>query len=486
MTTPKAWMILMWFFAFLLAACGAPDAPPPEPNLAPTQAAAAAAPTPTLPPATPTVEPSPTPLPPLSLEDIQLSDLGYLARKSTLDTDFPSGHVFAWVENQSTRTVGGAEVVFSYEAGGQETSLGSAFVSTIYPGSKVFALHTYRGIIPDNAQVTARVVSFYEDESGASEIVLEQTGEYWLRPPEQSNFAILHGTLSNLSQQAGYLSDLVALWYNPNNELVHISTLANGPKEIYPDGKLPFAIELNFITLASDSGAPLSDFTRYELAYQTFPLDEFNTKFSFSHASLPYRYGNSDLVFASGVGTNLNDTWLNLEAWWVFYDDQDQVIGLFQASRFNPITFAPNETRPFSSNLFYAAALRPNQAWIDSVARAELFHRYSSEADALLPLEVTGQTFSPQGDGYEITFTVKNPHSADIKEVQYHLSLSRDADSAPLVGFGDRVAAGNMVDVIYAKPLAAGESWPLTLYFELPEGLDPANLQLTFVARGVP
>jgi hypothetical protein len=192
---------------------------------------------------------------------------------------------------------------------------------------------------------------------------------------------------------------------------------------------------------------------------------------------------DSNQVFVFGEGTNLKEEWLDINSYWAGYDRDGQVIGLFESSFLGTI-FAPGETRPIGMQLFYGSGLRPDAEWVARVEKARFFYSFSSPSDPLISLDVSNPEIKPQEAGYITTFMVTNNNSVEIGETQFYVRMVQTSNAELVMAFQGRIASGELSDVIYAKPLAAGQSWPVTAYFELPDGLTPEDLEITYIARG--
>lgn len=476
----KLWSIFIFIGLIYLSACAPSISPAVNSS---DETATTTAPTSTNLPPTPTATMTPTPtLEPLKMEDLVTSGLDYLPIQSTLDSNNPTGHIFGWLENRSVRPAAGVEIEFFYQEDGQSVSLGTDYANFVAARDKNFISLRYDGQIPDGAELSAQINSFYEEDPAMMAATLEARGEY-RQGFEGEEIVYVLGELYNPTSFPIIAREVFALWYNNNNELVHFSYVIDLPRSIPAGESVPYRMVLDFRFLPSDSDVPLSELSHYELITNGIPLAVPEENVTFLSASKPYIPAGSNQVFVFGEGTNLKGEWLDITTYWAGYDRDGQVIGLFESSFLGTI-FAPGETRPIGMQLFYGGRLRPDAEWVARVEKGKFFYSFSSSSDPLLSLDVTNPEIKSQDTGYTTTFMVTNNNNVEIGETQFYARMVQASNAELVMAFQGRIASGEMSDVIYAKPLAAGQSWPVTAYFELPDGLIPEDLEITYIARG--
>jgi hypothetical protein len=79
---------------------------------------------------------------------------------------------------------------------------------------------------------------------------------------------------------------------------------------------------------------------------------------------------------------------------------------------------------------------------------------------------------------------VQNNNTVEVSETSIVVSVRERATGKLVMVREGRIVKGDNSDVVYAKPLAAGQSWPVQSYFELPTGLTLEMVDISYSARG--
>jgi hypothetical protein len=473
------WMILYAVLWLGLSGCAllrtqeTTEITPPQKSTQPSAATFVAG------PMSPT--PSPTPVP-VTLDELVLSDLTYLPIKSMVGSATPYGKMLGWLSNTATNPVQDIEISLFYMSAGKKVIVGKTTASFAGSGERVFFWDLVSVAVPDGAQLGAEVLKFNQAQAGASAAALEPRGLFSLAFPKDSS-TFITGELYNPSDQPLATRGAVALWYNAADKLVHVSSVDLIGHYVAAGQAVPFRIDAAFKIMKTDAGVPASDLKRYELIVNSAPLEIFPEPIAFQFASTPFLVKADKSMIAFAEATNTTDQWQDVNAYWAGYNQAGQVLGMFKTSMLGSV-LAPGETRPIQFTLILPGGLKLDQAWASQVTRAVMFDNYSQSTEPLLTLDVRETKVEATGKGFTASMQVQNNNTAEVSETSIVVSV-RDRTTGKLVMVREgRIVKGDNSDVVYAKPLAAGQSWPVQSYFELPAGLTLDMVDISYSARG--
>jgi len=473
------WMMLYAALWLGLFGCSLPRAQE-TPEVIPTQKS-------TLPPAvtfTPSpmpATPSPTPVP-VTLAELVLSELTYLPIKSLVGSATPYGKILGWLNNTAANPVKDIEISLFYMSAGKKVTVGKTTASFAGSGQRVFFWDSISVAVPDGAQLGAEVLKFYEAQSGLSAAALEPRGLFSLAFPKDSS-TFITGELYNPSDQPVATRGAVALWYNAADELVHVSSVDLIGHYVAAGQAVPFRIDAAFKITKTDAGVRASDLKRYELIVNSAPLEIFPEPITFQFASTPFLVKADKNMIAFAEATNTTDQWMDVNAYWAGYNQAGQVLGMFKTSMLGSV-LAPGETRPIQFTLILPGGLKLDQTWASQVTRAVMFDNYSQSTEPLLTLDVRETNVVATGKGFTASMQVQNDNTVEVSETSIVVSVRERATGKLVMVREGRIVKGDNSDVVYAKPLAAGQSWPVQSYFELPVGLTLDMVDISYSARG--
>ncbi len=424
---------------------------------------------------------------PVTLAELVLSDLTYLPIKSLVGSATPYGKMLGWLSNTAANPVGDIEISLFFMSAGKKVSLGKTTASFAGSGQRVFFMASVSVAVPDGAQLGAEVLKFKQAQAGASAAArfskpIEPRGLFSLAFPKDSS-TFITGELYNPSDQPVATRGAVALWYNAADELVHVSSVDLIGHYIAARQAVPFRIDAAFKITKPDAGVRASDLKRYELIVNSEPLEIFPEPITFQFASTPFLVKADKSMIAFAEATNTTDQWQDVNAYWAGYNQAGQVIGMFKTSMLGSV-LAPGETRPIQFPLILPGGLKLDQAWASQVTRAVMFDNYSQSTEPLLTLDVRETKVAASGKGFAASMQVQNNNTVKVSETSIVVSVRERATGKLVMVREGRIVKGDNSDVVYAKPLAAGQSWPVQSYFELPVGLTLEMVDITYSARG--
>ncbi len=464
---------LVFFGCALPGAVGSPQVAPPQTVTPSAAVIVTASPVPPTPTATPV---------PVTAAQLTFSDLVYLPIKSLVSSPTPYGKMLGWLNNSATLPVEDIKITLFYVNAGAQVPLGETSAWFAGAGQRVFFSALVKVAVPVGAQLGAEVVSFKQSRAGAWAVALEPRGLSTLAFPRDST-TIITGELYNPSDKSVEIHGAVALWYNAANQLVHVSSVDLIGHFVAAGQAVPFRIDAAFKISKSDAGVPASDLKRYELIVNTAPHDLVWEPVTFQFASKPFFRKADKTMLAFALATNTTDQWLNVNAYWAGYGADGQVLGMFKTGMLGSV-LAPGESRPIEFSLILPGGLKLDPAWAGQVTRAAMFDNYSSSTEALLTLDVSQVSLKAAGAGFVASLLVQNNNPVDVSETSVVVSVTERATGTLVMVREGRIVKGDQSDVVYATALAAGQSWPLESYFELPVGLTLDMVDVTYSARG--
>ena len=486
------WILFVMAFGLVLSGCSIPNALN-KPKATLTQeitlpaVAQTASPIPPIqtativpPTQTPTLVP-PTPPPtlvPVTPADLVFSELDYLPIKSVSG----SGKILGWVKNPMASPVKDIKVSFFYTKDGKKVPLIETTAKFVGPGQRVFIWASIHIAVPEGAELGAEAVKLTAADPRLTAVTLETRGLYTMAfPNAQSTF--ITGELSNPTNQAVTTWGTAVLWYNSDNKLVHVSALGMVGYYVAPQQAVPFRIDAAFKISQPDAGVPASELKRYELIVNTNPVGTWPAWITFKSVSTPFLIKADQTMNAFGEATNTADQWQDVNAFWAGYNEAGQVIGMFRTSMLGSIV-APGETRPMQFVLSLPGGLKPDQKWASQVTRAVMIDNFTQSTEPQLTLQVNETKVEPWSVGYSASMHIQNTNTVEVSETSIVVSITDRATGKLLWVKEGRIVMGDKSDVIYAKPLAAGQSWPVQSYFELPLGVTLDMVDISYNARG--
>ena len=90
----------------------------------------------------------------------------------------------------------------------------------------------------------------------------------------------------------------------------------------------------------------------------------------------------------------------------------------------------------------------------------------------------------PIRTGYTASMQIQNNNMVEVSETSIVVSITDRATGKLLMVREGRIVIGDNSNVIYARPLAVGQSWPVQSYFELPLGVTLDMVDISYSARG--
>jgi hypothetical protein len=419
---------------------------------------------------------------PVTPSDLVFSDLDYLPIQSLVGSATPRGKILGWVKNPMTSPVKDIKVLFFYTKDGNKVLLGETTAKFVGPEQRVFIWASISVAVPDGTKLGAEAVKLTAASPLFSAVSLEPRGLFTLAFPKDSS-TFITGELYNPADQPVTTWGATVLWYNAANKLVHVSAVSMIGYYVAPHQAIPFRIDAAFKISPPDAGVPASELKRYELIVNTNPTATLPERITFKFASTPFLIKADQTMVAFCEATNTTAEWQDVNGYWAGYNQSGQVIGMFKTSMLGSVV-APGETRPMQFILSLPGGLKPDQDWARQVTRAVMIDNFSQSTEPRLTLKVGDTKVEPSGEGYTASMQIQNNNTVEVSETSIVVSVTDRETGKLLMVREGRIAMGDNSDVVYAKPLAAGQSWPVQSYFELPVGVTLDMVDISYSARG--